>query len=161
MIDFRNLNLKRKPTVNKHMKLIRYNEPSSFLSEWDSFFADPYRAFAPFFRSTLSSAREVAAPMVEWYEDDDNYYAQVDLPGISREELRIDAEDGLLRLVYEERTESESDNAEREESERFEHVLRCPEGVDLMKACANFKQGVLRLTLPKAEHTRPVSIEVK
>lgn len=143
------------------MKLIRYNEPSSFLSEWDSFFADPYRAFAPFFRSTLSSAREVAAPMVEWYEDDDNYYAQVDLPGISREELRIDAEDGLLRLVYEERTESESDNAEREESERFEHVLRCPEGVDLMKACANFKQGVLRLTLPKAEHTRPVSIEVK
>ncbi|MDF1852988.1 MAG: Hsp20/alpha crystallin family protein [Verrucomicrobiales bacterium] len=140
------------------MKLIRYNQPSSFLSDWDSFFADPYRAFAPFFRSTLSSARESAAPLVEWYEDDENYYAQVDLPGISKKELKVDAEDGLLRLVY----ESHEESSEKEtRDEQFEHVLRCPEGVDVGKACANLKNGVLRLTLPKAEQNRPVSIQVK
>jgi HSP20 family protein len=143
------------------MKLIRFNEPSSFLSDWDSFFADPYRAFAPLFHSTLSSAREAAVPVVEWYEDDENFYAQVDLPGIPREELQIDAEDGLLRLGHDASSESPDDESKSSRSEHYEQVIRCPEGVEVSKAQATLELGVLRLTLPKAAVRRPVSIEVK
>lgn len=140
------------------MKLIQYNEPVSFFRDWDSFFADPYRAFAPLFRSGLSSAHESSVPSAEWYEDDENYYAQVDLPGIRREDLKIDAEDGLLRLAHDHR---ETRGEDGETTERFEHVLRCPEGVQVSNARANLENGVLRLTLPKREESRPVSIEVK
>ncbi len=143
------------------MKLIRYTEPTSFLNDWDSFFADPYRAFAPLFRSTLSSSREFVVPLVEWYEDDENIYAQIDLPGISREDLHIDAEDGLIRLQHEARSRSTDEESEQSPAERFEQVIRCPEGIEVAEARATLDLGVLRLTLPKAAARRPLSIEVK
>lgn len=137
------------------MKMIRFDEPTSFLRDWDAFFADPYRAFAPFFQSSLSSARETVAGGVEWYEDDENYYAQLDLPGFRRDDLKLDAEDGLIHLTCEVKGDDEKS------SEKSEYVVRCPESANVSGARATLERGVLRVTLPKREERRPVRIEVK
>lgn len=130
------------------MKLIRYNTPDSGYGDWDSFFADPFRAFAPLFRSTVSSAYQRPQNFVEWFEDDDHYYARVEIPGVKREDLSVDAEDGLVRFAFE------------KNDERFEQVLRCPEGIDVTKVGARLADGVLELTLPKAAEKKPVRVEI-
>lgn len=143
------------------MKLIRYDNSPNFFNDWDSFFADPFRAFAPLFRSASSSASERPRHAVEWYEDDKSYHARVELPGVKKKDLRIDAEDGLLRFGYEfaDRSAEGEDRATR--SERFEQVLRCPEGVEVAKIVARLRDGVLELDLPKAEKEKSVSVKIQ
>lgn len=143
------------------MKMIRYNGPDNVYADWDSFFSDPFRAFAPLFRSTLSSAYERSHHTVEWYQDDDNYYARVELPGVKREHLSVDAEDGLVSFSYERHDHRSPDGGNSDERERFEQVLRSPEGVNLSAIEARLSDGILELTLPKAAEKKPVRIEIK
>lgn len=140
------------------MKLIRYTD----LNNWESIFGDPFRAFAPFVRPPSSASRRSAAPRprpsgVEWFEDDDNYYARVELPGVKREALRLDVEDGLIRLTH------EIAGANEKEGARFngaEQVLRCPEGIRASAIEARLVDGILHLVLPKEEVCKPVSITI-
>ena len=141
------------------MKMIRYNDPNEVFRNWDSFFADPFRAFAPLFRSTLSSAYERPQSLVEWYEDEEIYHARVELPGVKREDLRVDAEDGLIRFSYDYVEPRGEDSGSR--SVRFEQVLRSPEGVRLKGIDASLRDGILELTLPKTPETKPIQIEIK
>jgi len=141
------------------MKLIRYNEPSTFYDDWDAFFADPFRAFAPLFRSTPSSYHRLTGN-VEWYEDDNSYHARIEMPGVKRDDLHVDAEDGLIRLGFEHSEEAEQQETSEAHSERFEQVLRSPEGIDTGGIEARLADGILELTLPKAEERKPVSVQV-
>jgi HSP20 family protein len=142
------------PTETNAMKIIRYNNPSDIYSDWDAFFADPVRAFAPLFRSATSSAHE-------WYEDEENYYARIELPGVKREDLSLDAEDGLVRFSYEIRNERATNSESSTRSEKFEQVLRSPEGINLADISASLSDGILELTLPKADEKKPVRVEIK
>ena len=143
------------------MKLIRYSDPSAYYNDWDSFFADPFRAFAPLLRQNTSSAHRSTGVPVEWYEDDENYYARVELPGVKKKDIHLDAEEGLVRLAYEriERHQDADDKPVR--TEKFEQVLRSPEGVENSRIEASLADGILQLVLPKAEQKKPVSIEIK
>lgn len=144
------------------MKLIRYDRPQNLLSDWDSFFVDPFRAFAPFFSKDLSADRnQVAHYGVEWYEDDEHYYARVELPGVKREDLKIDAEDGLLRLSFEFSKHHASKEGEVSREERYERILQIPEGVEAGGISARLSDGLLDLTLPKAAERRPVSVTIQ
>lgn len=140
------------------MKLIRY--PG--LNHWNSVLGDPFRAFAPLVRPTTTAARRCASlsqrsSSVEWFEDDDNYYARVELPGMKREHLRLDVEDGLIRLSH------QVDNSSEKEVARFtgtEQVIRCPEGIRASAIEARLRDGILHLTLPKEEVCKPVSVTI-
>lgn len=138
---------------------MRYNQSSDSVSDWESFFADPFRAFEPLFRPALSSSfRPSLNRQVEWYEDDENYHSLVELPGVKRENLNVEVEEGLLRLSYTvTKAQAGSDGSEEE---RFEFVLRTPEGVEGEKTSAKLEDGILRLTLPKAEEKKPLQIEI-
>ena len=149
------------PTEKNPMKMIRYNNPSDIYSDWDAFFAAPFRAFAPLFRSTTSSAHEWPHPSVEWYEDKENYHARIELPGVKREDLSLDAEDGLVRFSYEIRNERATDSESSTRSEKFEQVLRSPEDINLAEISASLSDGILELTLPKAVEKKPVRVEIK
>ncbi len=139
------------------MKLIRYTD----LHDWESLFGDPFRAFAPLLRAAghpagRTSPRPVFAG-VEWFEDDANYYARVDVPGVKREHLHLDVEDGLVRLRHERK---ESDGGETVSASRYEQILRCPDGIRSDAIAARLSDGVLQLTLPKEEARKPVSITI-
>jgi len=144
------------------MKLIRYDQPHNLFSDWDSFFVDPFRAFAPLLNLGPNPARQHSPHLgVEWYEDDDHFYARVELPGVKREDLKIDAEEGLLRLGFEVRQHQASGETEVSREERFERVLRIPEGVETSTISARLADGVLDLTLPKAIEKKPVSVAIQ
>lgn len=138
------------------MKMIRYNDPTNYLNDWDSFFADPFRAFAPLFGPQASSAYTKPEHAVEWYEDEGHFYAWVELPGVKKKELNLDAEDGLVRLSYAKEIRSD----EGVETERFERYLRTPDGTDAAGIRAKLADGILELTFPKTPERKPVSIQV-
>lgn len=140
----------------KPMKMIRYNDPTNSYHDWDSFFADPFRAFAPLFRPRTTSAYHRPDHAVEWYEDDEHFYARIELPGVAREDLHLDVEDGLVRLSFEKKAWSDKG----ESPERFERYLRTPEGADASGAKAKLETGILELNFPKTPESKPVSIKV-
>lgn len=143
------------------MKLIRYSDPTAYYNDWDSFFADPFRAFAPLLRQSSTSAHRSTGLPVEWYEDDENYYARVELPGVKKKDIHLDAEEGLVRLAYERVDHVNKSDEETNRTESFEQVLRSPEGVENSKIEASLEDGILQLVLPKAEQKKPVTIKVK
>ena len=136
--------------------MIRYNDPTNYYNDWDSFFADPFRAFAPLFGPRATSAYSKPEFDVEWYENDDHFYARIELPGVSRDQLSLDAEDGLVRLNYEKEVRSD----EGSNSQSFERFLRTPEGTDLNGVDAKLAHGILELSFPKAPERKPVSIQI-
>lgn len=140
------------------MKLIRYNHPSSYLSDFENFFSEPFRAFEPFFRSALSQQVRGASGGAEWFENEKSYVVRVDVPGVKKEDLHLDAEQGVLRLTWDVK-ESDGENTSR--TQKVERVFRCPEGVRTAEIEAKLEDGVLTFTLPKAEEKKPVAIEIK
>jgi HSP20 family protein len=138
---------------------MRYNQCANTASDWDSFFTEPFRAFEPLFRPALSSSfRPSLNRQVEWYEDEENYYSLVELPGVKRENLDVDAEEGLLRLSYS--IAKPLSESQPTEEKRFEFVLRTPEGVEVLKTNAKLEDGILQLTLPKVEEKKPLRIAI-
>jgi len=149
------------------MKLIRYQiskPPTNRASNWDALFDTPFRTLSPLLNPALSSVREAArsnAAAVEWHESDEAYRACIELPGVRREDLRLDVEDGLVRLTVERKGEQavEAESTTRRES--FEQVLRLPDMVQSVRAEARLADGILELTLPKAERPQARSIAVQ
>lgn len=121
--------------------------------EW--FFNDSLESFSPLFRETrriLSSASTAANP-VNWYEDDENFYALVDLPGVKKDALDLEVEDGLLRLSF-------SRLSGNPAGDKTETTLRIPEDIDTTAIEAGLEDGVLTVVLPKSEERKPVSVKV-
>jgi HSP20 family protein len=101
--------------------------------------------------------QRASVPGVEWYEDDSHFHARIELPGVKRENLRLDAEEGLLRLSH----EVEDKSPDESRTSRSEFVLRCPEGVRLDGIEARLADGILQISLPKEEVRKAVKIEVR
>lgn len=151
--------------LTQTMKLIRYTHPLQTLREWDALFGDPLRFFGPFLnvasgKAPANTVRRPVASGVEWYEDDSHFHARVELPGVKREHLRLDAEEGLLRLALE-FPAKETSESETVAASRSEYVLRCPEGVRTDGIQARLADGILDVSLPKEEVRKPVSIEIR
>lgn len=93
------------------------------------------------------------APKVEVKESDKAYTVTAELPGLDEKDVEITVEEGVLTLRGEKKSEVEDkDRGYTERSYgRFERRVGLPKGVDRDKADANFKNGVLTVTLPKTE----------
>ena len=128
------------------MKLMTYHNP---LLSFDSLFGDPFEAFAPLFEVARKPRTEST---IEWFEDDENYYARVDLPGVAKEELNLEFDADLIHLSVE--------REKNGETVRREKKVRVPEGILSDQAEAKLTDGVLTLTLPKAPEKKPVTIEI-
>ena len=86
------------------MKLMNYQpRQNELLPEWNSFFNDSFGLFAPFFRDANrhlnSSAYSSSVCSVEWFENDENFFALVEVPGLTKKDLRVEAEEGAIRLI--------------------------------------------------------------
>jgi len=92
-----------------------------------------------------------------WFEHDDAYVARVEVPGVDPKEVSIEVGDNMVRLSAERMTKSK----EGESSISYSQSFSIPDGVDADKAGAEFEDGVLSITFPKAEVVKPRKIEVK
>lgn len=106
--------------------------------------------------------RPVVAPRVDVYENADEVLLIADLPGVSKDAIRIDLQDGELTI---EGTRSVRTGGERIQHEYrawdFRRSFKLPQGLDYNKVDARMKAGVLELHLPKAAAVKPRKIEVR
>jgi HSP20 family protein len=105
------------------------------------------------------------APLVDITEDDKEYLIKVELPEIKREDVKVTVENGTLTISGERKFEKEEKDKKYHRVERaygsFVRSFALPEGTDGSKVSADYKDGVLKVHLPKSEQVRPKSIEVK
>jgi len=103
-------------------------------------------------------------PAVDVRESNDAYTFEIDVPGLAKEDIEIQAEGNVLTVKGERKPGQEPAEATRLRSERrqgrFERSFEIQDGFDTDKIGANLKDGVLRLTLPKREDAKPKSIKV-
>ena len=122
------------------------------------------------FASTLpgifdSDAAEAArSPKVDIFDDGNSFILSAELPGVSRENLDIDIKDNLLTVKAEKKLENSTEKEGYLRVERsygvFERTFFLDENVDREGIKADYKDGVLRLTLPRKQDEPSKKIEV-
>ncbi|GIX32244.1 MAG: heat-shock protein Hsp20 [Lysobacterales bacterium] len=117
------------------------------------------RVFDQFFRGGLPSAfpsefgRGFFAPALDIAEDEKGYRIELELPGLESNDVSIELEDGALIVRGEKKLEREEKKDRYHRIERsygqFQRILDLPDDADAEKISANFKNGVLTISLPK------------
>lgn len=103
-------------------------------------------------------------PAIDIYEDENGFYLYADLPGFSQENLQVRYENRTLTISGERKTEEIAGRRyHRTESftGRFQRAFSIPIDIEVEKIEAEFKNGLLVVTLPKQEASKPRQIEVK
>jgi len=147
------------------MNIIQYQRPA--VIAWPRF--SPFNSLSAELDRLLESplakfARDTWSPTLDVLEDKDNYFILAELPGLKREDIQVSLEDGVLKISGERKVEkrSEETSVHRVErfSGRFERSIALPVAVSADKVKATYTDGVLTLTLPKAEETKPKKIDI-
>ena len=141
------------------MKLVQYQRPgllwpafgrlTSLPDELDRLFETPALTWSP---------------ALDVQEDKDNYTVRVEVPGLKREDIEVSLNDGSLVISGERKTETVQEGAAVHRQERcygkFSRVLALPKTVAAGHVKAAYKDGILTVTLPKAEEAKPRQIDV-
>lgn len=104
----------------------------------------------------------VLAPLVDIYENDDELLLHADMPGVEKENISVNVDNGKLSVVGMRRMErSGSMQWEEFGNVEYRRTFSVPQTIDVAKVNAVLKDGVLRLHLPKSEAAKPRQIEIK
>ena len=118
----------------------------------------------PVRNETTPSERDYVAPEVNIFETTESYILEADMPGVSKDGLEILLEGNSLTLVGHRMPKAELPKGElihRESLEAdFRRVFELDPAIDAKKIAARMDQGVLTITLPKAEKVKPRKIAV-
>ena len=111
------------------------------------------------------NVREDLIPAMDVKERDNEYVIHAELPGVKKEDIDVTIENGVLTISGESRSESEEKEGERiVRSERrygkYVRTMRVGSQIDEPNIKAKYKDGILELTLPKAEEVKPKKISV-
>ena len=105
------------------------------------------------------------SPLVDIPEDEKEDLIKAELPEVKREDVKLTVQDNVLAISGERRYEKEEKNKKYHRVERaygnFLRSFTLPEDADGSKVSAEYKDGVLKVHLPKSEKATPKSIEVK
>ena len=112
----------------------------------------------------LMSARDWA-PLVDISEDDQEYLIKAELPEVKKEDVRVSVENGVLNITGERKHEAESQTKKQHRLERgygrFVRGFTLPDDVNPAQVAAEFKDGLLKVHVPKDKNAKPKSVEVK
>jgi HSP20 family protein len=104
-------------------------------------------------------------PVIDMYQTDDKVVVKAGLPGLKAEDVQITVTDNMLSLRGEFKEEKEEKGATYHMREHrygsFERSVALPTDVQTEKATADFKDGILTITLPKSESVKPKTISIK
>jgi len=144
------------------MNVIRYN-PWGFVGRRDS---DPFFSQRPF----SAEDDEVGTyndwvPAIDVQEQEDRYLIRADVPGVDAKDLDITTDEGVLILqgTRETRSDEETSGVRRAEraSGRFYRRFSLPDTADSAAIRADYRHGVLEVSIPKQAKAQPQRIEVK
>ncbi|XP_024973738.1 17.3 kDa class I heat shock protein-like isoform X2 [Cynara cardunculus var. scolymus] len=127
---------------------------------------DPFRDFPNPSSSDVSSA--FVNTRVDWKETHEAHVFKADLPGIKKEEVKVEVEDGRVLQISGERNVEKEDKNDRwhrveRSSGKFTRRFRLPENAKMDEVKAAMENGVLTITVPKEEVKKPdvKSIEIR
>jgi HSP20 family protein len=141
------------------MKLVQYERPglvglnfgrlSNLQDELDRLFESPLTGWAP---------------ALDVHEDKDSFVVRTELPGLKREDIEVSLHEDALLISGERKAEAKPEGVEVHRQERyygkFQRVLTLPTPVAADKVKAQYKDGVLTVTLPKVEEAKPKQIDI-
>jgi HSP20 family protein len=106
--------------------------------------------------------REQSLMPVAFWEDDDHYYVEADLPGVAEADVDVSVHNGTLFLRgVRKPAEGRRYLYNGRPFGRFEWALTLPAGVDTDRVTARLADGVLALTLPKSPEAKPKTIALQ
>ncbi len=146
------------------MYLVKYNRRNDALNN------NPMsRLFNDFWNATewphnLEEDSTVWSPRIDVEENENEYQVYADVPGLNKKDVSISLEDGVLTIKGERKREEKKEEQNKSYMERnygnFSRSFTLPTKVDENKIAANLKDGVLSVSLPKAEETKPREIAI-
>jgi len=148
------------------MAIVRLWDPMKELSTLQNrmsrVFEDTFGA--PLFRGEQPGAG-TWAPAVDIFETDGEIVVKAEVPGIARDQVRVEVDDGVLTLRGERKFEKEVKEENYHRVERtygaFHRSFTLPDSVDPERVRAELKDGVLEVRLGKREQAKPKQIQVK
>ncbi|HVE15667.1 MAG TPA: Hsp20/alpha crystallin family protein [Chthoniobacterales bacterium] len=150
--------------------LVRRVSPSrptfdSPFADFDSVRREMLRLLDAVAGETFGGAGAGVFPAVNITQDDDNFYVRAEVPGIRPTEISISAVRNRVALAGERKIQSEHEPASYHRRERaegsFNRTVTLPTEVDTERVDAKYSDGILTLTLPKAEEAKPRQIAVR
>ena len=123
------------------------------------------RIFSSWFGRELPALREEGvAPSVDISEDKDNIYVEADLPGLEQKDISVRMNDNALVISGKKEETREEKKKNYYRSERYQgsfyRALSLPSSVDTSKIKAKYRNGVLKITLPKKEEEKEKEIDI-
>jgi HSP20 family protein len=105
------------------------------------------------------------SPLVDISEDDKEYLLKADLPEMKKEDVKVTVENNVLSVSGERKSEKEETKKKFHRIERsfgtFLRTFTLPDDADSTKIAAEFKEGVLKVHLPKTPAVKPRTVDVK
>lgn len=107
----------------------------------------------------------VWSPLTDISEDKDNFFLKLDLPGVSKDDVKISYNNGQLCISGERKQEKEEKDKTYHRVERvygkYYRSFTLPKEIKVDEISAEFKDGQLSITIPKAEEIKPKELEIK
>ena len=104
-------------------------------------------------------------PLTDIKETNDEYRLMLDIPGVDKKDVKISFSNGELQISGERKEEKEDKNEKYHRVERsfgkYYRSFRLPDKIQQDNIKAEFNNGSLRVTIPKAEEVKPKEIEIK
>jgi HSP20 family protein len=145
------------------MAIVRFEPFSNLMTaqrEFDRLFKE---AFTPHYGEGELSTRTWAPP-VDIYETENDIVLKAELPGVDPKDVEVKVEDNTLYLKGERKFEKEVRNESYHRVERsygsFARSFSLPNSISTDKVKAEFKDGLLTLTLPKREEAKPRTVKI-
>lgn len=148
------------------MKIAKYRPKTSTIDvlrrEMDQFFDD----LVPFSwtRENGGKLMESWTPSADISEDKKEYLLRMDIPGMEKKDIKVNFQNGRITVTGDRKVEDTEEKKDYIRKERYEgsfyRSFTLPEAVKEDEIDANFKNGVLRITIPKAEVVEPKSIKI-
>jgi HSP20 family protein len=139
------------------MNLIKFKKDNDLFSN----------AFGSLFNSPFYTSRDTTsnfAPKVRISEDKDNFMLKLEIPGITKDDIKINIEDDVLSISGTKKQEKKTEETNLLMNElyygEFSRSFNISKDIDTNKIEAEFKDGVLNVTLPKVEEAKQVKKEI-
>lgn len=154
------------------MALIRWSRGQdlpAFPSDMLNMQREINRVFDSFFRTGVQTDTDLApsawSPATDVVEHDNQFVVKVELPGLRKEDVNLTLEDNILTVRGEKRLENEEKESNYHRVERsygaFQRCFTLGQAVEGDKIDASFKDGILTITVPKAEEAKQKQIDIK
>ena len=141
------------------MSLVRWNPTRNLISisdEIDRFFND--------FGLNLRESDTVWRPSVDLSETENTYEVKAEMPGMKKEDIKVEVKENVLILTGEKKHETKDDKKNFHRLERvygkFQRSFRLPREVKSEEIKAKYRNGVLTVEIPKTEEMKPKEVSV-